>query len=125
MAGYLRSNSQTGQTSSGVSTNAGHDSFAISGYTRAVRQGITRVASCPVATSEKAKAVAAARAARKTRVETAKTIKSQQEQIEALQSTVAEIIDVLNNGSITNYPSNSDPRGRSTQISKTGLSQFK
>ena len=49
----------------------------------------------------------------------------EQEQIEALQSTVAEIIDVLNNGGITNYPSNSDPTGRSTQISKTGLSQFK
>lgn len=125
MAGYLRSNSQTGQTTDGISSSAGHDTYTVSGYTRAVRQGITRFADAPVASTDKAKAIAASRAARKQKVETARTIKTQQDQITALQATVAEIIEVLNNGGIANYPSSSDPKSRTTQINQTGLSQFK
>ena len=125
MAGYLTSNTSIGRTTNGISTEAGHDSFVVSGYTRAVKQGISRIASCPVASTDKARAVAAARAARKAKVETAKVIKDQQEQIDALQETVKQIVEVLNNGNISNYPSTSDPKARASQISTTNLSKFK
>ncbi len=125
MAGYLTSNTSIGQTTNGVSTKAGHDSFVVSGYTRALKQGISRVASCPVASTDKAKAVAAARAARKAKVETAKTIKDQQDQIDELQTTVKEIVEVLNNANLSGYPSNTDGVARTSQITTTNLTKFK